>query len=173
MGDMNRPPRTRKEPTMPKAAKKITLSREEQQDAELQAIGRRAFESIAEMVAKLDAVELDDDGQPTDEPDEEARDKAREEIQEDALSVQVRSGWYTPGDGDGSPEEFELLLGTGGPAVRIIGDLDHHGQPTSARLETQNWGTPWTEYRGWNGAHSAYQATLLAYCQCFYFGEGG
>lgn len=95
--------------------------------------------------------------------DEEA---ARERIQEDALSVQVRSDWYSPGDEDGAkPAEFEILLTTGGPALRIIGDLDEHGQPTRARMEHQDWGTPWQEL------FEADRDVLLTYAQQFYFGE--
>ena len=47
---------------------------------------------------------------------------ARATILQDPLSVQVRSGWCSPGSGPGSPEEYEILLATGGPAARIIGE---------------------------------------------------
>jgi hypothetical protein len=96
--------------------------------------------------------------------------EARERIQEDALSLEVRSDWYSPGadadDDARKPAEFCLLLTTGGPAVRIVGDLDEHGEPSRPRLQVQDWGKPWTEYL------DADSAVLLAYCQCFYFGEG-
>lgn len=99
------------------------------------------------------------------------RDEANERIQQDPLSLQVRSGWYTPGNrsdsSDHEPaEEFEILLSTGGPATRIIGELDESGEPTRARLQAQDWGTVWTDYV------QADQDTLLSYCRCFYFGEG-
>jgi hypothetical protein len=110
-----------------------------------------------------------DDAEELEELEEAAgdtadQDEARERIQEDALSVQVRSGWTDPGD-DLTAEEFELLLCTGGPAVRIIGDLDQHKQPTRARLQVQDWHKPWTEYMG------ADRDTLLTYAACFNFGE--
>lgn len=94
------------------------------------------------------------------------QDEARERIQEDALSVQVRSGWYTPGDHDrdDAPAEFELLLTTGGPAVRIIGELDGNGEPDRAWLEVQDWGKPWTEYYT-----TGIGETCLAYARCFNF----
>lgn len=159
-------------------------------DDELQEIGRRAFESIAEMVARLDAMEqvsecccattTTTDGIVTcdacdapctlqDDPvdaDETAREKARQEIQEDPLSVQVRSDWYSPGE-ESTPGEYQILLSWGGPATRIIGDLNEHGEPMRATLEAQDWGTPWTEYRGaWaNGGAE----TLLAYARQFYY----
>jgi hypothetical protein len=90
----------------------------------------------------------------------------RERIQESPLSVEVRSGWHTPG-GDNTPEEFNILLSTGGPALRIIGDLDEHGEPTRAYLQYQDWGTPWTDYFPGSGSGEV----LLTYCQQFYFGE--
>lgn len=90
--------------------------------------------------------------------------QARERIQEDALSVEVRSGWASIGE-TLTPEQFCILLVTGGPAVRIRGEFDGHQEPQRAWLEVQDWGTPWTQYFG------AKQDTLLAYAQCFYFGE--
>lgn len=99
-------------------------------------------------------------GDCTDEED------ARERIQEDPLSIEVRSGWYTPGD-EPEPEEFQILLCTGGPAVRIVGELDQYRQPCRAWLEYQDWFTPWIEYYG----EEVNSDVLLTYCQQFYFGE--
>lgn len=113
-------------------------------------IGKATYESIAEMVEALDG------------EDEES---AREIIQEDPLSVQVRSDWYTPGEEDVKPSEYEILLSTGGPASRIIGDLDEYAQPTRARLQVQDWGKLWTEYMDVD------YKVLLRYAQCFHFGE--
>lgn len=116
----------------------------------LQEIGRGAYAAITEMVAALEG----------------DREEAMQRIHEDALSVEVRSGWHTPGDANGrKPAQFNILIATGGPAVRIIGELDEHAEPICAWLEVQNWGTPWTEYT------NADDATLLAYANCFYFGE--
>lgn len=72
-------------------------------------------------------------------------DAARAAIQEDALSVETRSGWHSPGE-QGEDEEYCILLCTGGPAVRIIGELDQYNEPSSARLQYQDWFTPWEEY---------------------------
>lgn len=95
-------------------------------------------------------------------------DSARETIQEDALSVQVRSDWYSPGDSEGrKPGEFEILLCTGGPAVRLIGELSEHCEPDSVRLQHQDWGTPWTEHF----LNSNQREYVLTYCRQFYFGE--
>jgi hypothetical protein len=97
----------------------------------------------------------------------ESEDDARERIQEDALEVQVRSAWYTPSSNQNvTPDEFYILLCTGGPAVRIMGELDDNMQPSRAWIEYQDWGTPWTQLFG-----EIEQSTLLEYCQQFYFGE--
>lgn len=116
-------------------------------------------EDAEELAALEKAVTLD--GEELDE------DKARERIQEDALSCLVRSGWYSPGDSDAdkAPSDFELLLTTGGPAVRIRGELGANMEPSRAWLEVQDWGKPWTQY------FQASQETLLTYARCFYFGE--
>jgi hypothetical protein len=92
------------------------------------------------------------------------QDEARERIQEDPLSVEVRSGWVSIGT-EMEAEEFVILIGTGGPATRIRGELDQYKQPSRAWLEVQDWGTPWTRY------FDADQETLLTYCREFYFGE--
>jgi hypothetical protein len=96
--------------------------------------------------------------------------QAQQRITEDALSVEVRSGWYVPGgalEDSAVPVEYTILLGTGGPAARIIGDLDEHCQPTSAHFEYQDWFKPWTRAR----LSSADEDVLLKYAQQFYFGE--
>lgn len=164
-------------------------------EQDLQRIGQCAYDALAEMVAALQCdyerlEELRDDRDAHD-PDDydglawdvefpaeakelaeledaagdcESEDDARQRIEEDPLSLQLRSGWYSPGE---TPEslEYELLLGTGGPAVRIIGELGMHNEPDSATLQTQDWFTPWTDF------HGADDDVLMAYVSCFYFGE--
>ena len=161
----------------------------ETKDRDLQEIGRSAFASIQEMVTALECdydrlTELRDERANLEESalqawDEEngeelkdladtagdctSREEAEERIHEDPLSVEVRSGWTSVGELM-EAEEFVILLGTGGPAIRIRGELDD-GQPSRAWLEVQDWFTPWTEYIG------ASQDVLLTYAQQFYFGE--
>jgi hypothetical protein len=93
----------------------------------------------------------------------EAAEKFMSEEMSEPLSLQVRSGWQNIGD-TLEPGEFEILLSTGGPALRIVGNLDEHREPTEARMQWQDWGTPWTTY------HQADEDTLLAYAQNFYWG---
>lgn len=85
-------------------------------------------------------------------------------IYDHPLSVEFRSGWVTNRK-DMEPEEFMILLSTGGPALRIVGSIDNHGIPSDCALEYQDWGTPWTEYFGVD------HDLLQTYCECFYFGE--
>ncbi len=95
-------------------------------------------------------------------------DGAHRAIDESPLSVEVRSGWHTPGSEDCKPEEYCILLGTGGPACRIVGDLSDYGQPESAHFEYQDWFKPWTR------AHLSGEDedTLQEWASHFYYGEG-
>ena len=95
----------------------------------------------------------------------EQDDDARQEIEESVLSVSVRDGWRQPRmpNEDGA-DEYEILLTTDGPALRIWGELDRHCQPSSAELQMQDWLLPWTRY-------PAPEATLLEFANCFWFGE--
>ena len=133
------------------------------------------FESIVEMVKRLrhsrdcenlQCMEGKEGGDSWDDPKSyHDEDSARQAIIEDALDVQVRSGWHAPGWESG-PEEYRILLCTGGPAVRIIGELNQHKEPESAKLEYQDWFTYWEEHR-----EGIDEDILLAYAGCFYFGD--
>ena len=129
---------------------------EKKSDAEEQAEAQ--VSSIVEMVEALQKAE--------EEGDDTKREEAETAIHEDPLSVEVRSGWTSPG-AKMEAEEFCILLCTGGPAVRIVGDLSEHGEPTRARVQHQDWGTPWIEIF----PSSDDREKILTYCQQFYFGE--
>ncbi len=92
--------------------------------------------------------------------------RARTSIEENALSVDVRSAWTSPHEM--KPSEYQIILCTGGPAVRITGNLNEYSQPSDARMEYQDWFTPWKEYH--DGNAETYNG-LLDYAQQFYFGE--
>lgn len=91
-----------------------------------------------------------------------------EQAREQPLSVCVRcSEWQDPcASQDLSPDEYQILLSTGGPALRIVGELNAHCEPCSARLQHQDWGTPWTEYL--NGVD---RDALLWFAGLFWFGD--
>jgi hypothetical protein len=115
------------------------------------------YASIIEMLQALNA--------DTDEADQKYED-AMQVIHESVLSVMVRDGWREPGQtfAEDGAEEYEILLTTGGPALRIYGHLNSNGEPHSAEMQWQDWGTRWTRY-------PSPEADLLRFAQCFYFGE--
>ena len=92
----------------------------------------------------------------------ESREDVEERIQEYPLSVEVREGWKEPGT-VGNLDDFQILLCTGGPAVRIRGELNN-GEPCRAWIEYQDWGTPWMQF------FDANQSVLVDFCSRFYFG---
>lgn len=118
-------------------------------------------ETIAEMIRAL----------------EDARDgydnSAEDAIQEAPLTVEVRSGWYNPYDSGPEAGEYQILLPTGGPALRITGRLGGYARPETADLEYQDWGTPWTRYHPAYGdpLFDSHNADILTFAQQFYFGE--
>jgi hypothetical protein len=119
-------------------------------------------ELIDELAAARDAAAQDAPG-----ADEKA-DEIRQRIEEGPLSVTVRGSWHTPGDPEGNnPVEYEILLSTGGPALRIYGELDEFKQPESFHLQWQDWFKPWTECDITDEEREA----LGEYAACFYFGE--
>lgn len=90
-------------------------------------------------------------------------DETETAIRDSVLSVMVRDGWHSPGQpSEDGPEEYEILLSTGGPACRIFGLLDKHGTPETAEMQVQDWGTHWTYY-------PTPQAPLVDFASHFYF----
>ncbi len=134
---------------------------EKKEDTRAKDQARAQLGSIMEMMKALDGGgEIDGE-----EIDEET---ARERIQEDPLSVEVRSDWHEPGSKDDKPTAYNILLCTGGPAVRIIGTLDEYGQPETAQIEYQDWFTPWVSYAD---TSSEEDEGLLTYARQFYYRE--
>jgi len=118
---------------------------------------RAKLDSIIEMMRALET------GEEIDGED------AHDRIQEDPLSVEVRSDWHSPGDGNDKPAVYEILLCTGGSAVKITGELNEYCEPETAQIEYQDWGTYWKRYTDTN---SAEDEVLLDYAQQFYYGGG-
>lgn len=158
----------------------MTTIENEDKLASAKSQGQAQFESIREMVSELRGVEAAFENTESDALID-AQDAARERIQEDALSVEVQSGWVAPGAWDAGlgrdrvkPEEYCILLCTGGPACRIIGTLDEYCQPETARMEVQDWFQPWTEYRpvllGTDAGETA-EDVMLTYARVFWYGE--
>ena len=89
---------------------------------------------------------------------EKIAEEAREEIENDALEVAT-------GKEFNGTKTYMILLSTGGPATRIIGELDEHGQPTTATFQFQDWFLPWTEAQ----LSQEEKQTLIKYAEFFYF----
>jgi len=89
-----------------------------------------------------------------------SREDAIDRIMEDPLSIQFRGGWHDR-DSESEDEEFMILLTTGGPAVRIIGEFGQGRSIHRVYLQVQDWGTPWTDYYEENISD-----VLEAYCHC-------
>jgi len=123
------------------------------------------IKSICSMMKALE--EAEEKGKVTFEGDEYDEEGMREMIEQNALEVSVRSGWYRPGTEPEKPDEFKILLCTGGPAVRITGDLDGYGQPESATVEYQDWFTYWEKYLDTTPEQ---EELILRYCHHYYFG---
>ena len=134
-------------------------------EEKLQEIGASAYESIEDLifagrvaqdgadadvpVERLAALKYSEEDETVDF--EGARldaEDLRERVLEDPLEILVRTEWHAIGAADVRPDSYQILLSTGGPATRIVGGLDEHGEPTSATLEAQDWFQPWTAYRG-------------------------
>ena len=111
--------------------------------------------SIVEMVGALDT---DNDAD---------LEEALQCIQEDPLSIEVRSDWHLPGSSTNALAEYEILLCTGGPATRIIGKLGQYNEPIDACLQFQDWFTPWVKYE----CGSDEQNALIKYAEQFWYGE--
>ena len=129
---------------------------------------RGQLESIKELYKNYLKADLIDDYNKQDE--------IREQAQEEALSVEFRSSW-TSNLEDMKPEEFKILLSTGGPACQIVGKLDQYNQPTDIEIQYQDWFTPWESlqlnctYADKSPNITSDYEALEWFCNCFYFGQ--
>ena len=98
--------------------------------------------------------------------DYEKQEEIKENILNSALSVEFRSGW-TSNPNELEIEEFKILLTWGGPALRVIGELNQYKEPENIKMQYQDWGTFWTDFE----ITENQQEALNWFCNCFYFGE--
>ena len=104
----------------------------------------------------------------TDQEQEEKLEEIRESILNSALSVEFRNGWYSDLyhlKGVTEPIEFKILLSWGGPALRVIGEIEDN-YAINPKMQFQDWGTPWTDFE----ITESQQDALNWFCNCFYFG---
>tara|TARA_Y100001972_G_scaffold82524_1_gene100451 strand:+ start:39 stop:455 length:417 start_codon:yes stop_codon:yes gene_type:complete len=121
------------------------------------------IESIVEDYEKLSYLERLN---PTTIEQQEEIEQTKESILNSALSIQVRSGWTSLNESF-QPQEFNILLSWGGPALRIIGDLNEYKEPENPVLQFQDWFTRWEDLK----INSQQYDALVWYCSQFYFGE--
>jgi hypothetical protein len=96
---------------------------------------------------------------------QDVADDIEQTMREGVLDVQVRSGWQAS-DEHLEAAQFQILLTTGGPALRLIGDLED-GEPSRSWFEIQDWGTPWF------GLHCQHSYEIQAkdwFARLFFFG---
>ena len=113
---------------------------------------------------------LDDlDGDAETDPSENLQESITNYAREMPLSVRIRSDWHNPGEAF-TAAEFEILLSTGGPACRIIGELDSGSVAWQSGcrpvLQHQDWFKPWIE-----ASYDIDTNALLWFCEQFYYGE--
>ena len=124
-----------------------------------------AISHIESMVEDYEICSYIEQSNPTTTEQEEKLEETKESILNSALSVEFRSGWYSSLDDELVPEEFKILLSWGGPALRIIGELENF-IPVNPKLQFQDWGTLWTDLEITEDQQNA----LDWFCNCFYFG---
>ena len=108
--------------------------------------GQRFIETASEVLKRVNS------------NNEKVSEEAREEIENDALEVAT-------GKEFNGTKTYMILLSTGGPATRIIGELDEHNQPVTAHFQFQDWFLPWTEAQ----MNEEEEQTLIQYAGFFYF----
>jgi len=122
------------------------------------------LESIVELAVAMETAQTY--GEAFFEGETLSFDELENRAREWPLSVLVRSEWTSPGS-ELTPAEYEILLCTGGPAVRLRGDLSNYGEPETAFLEYQDWYTTWDRI-----ALSADESDALTqFASLFWFGE--
>lgn len=87
---------------------------------------QQAKVQVSSIVDMIRAIECDFD-RLEEQADQDA-------IYETPLSVEVRSGWRPVGEDAGEPEEFRIVLCTGGPHVELTGDIGG-----TVRVVFQDW----------------------------------
>ena len=126
---------------------------------------RAQIDTLCEMMETYEATQ--EEGSALYEGQRVEREDMEEIIEGDALSVEVRSDWHTPGQEE-EAIEFSILLCTGGPAVRIVGNLGQHNTPETAVVQYQDWFTKWENY---TETTEEEDEMILDYCNMHYFGE--
>lgn len=92
---------------------------------------------------------------------EDDDEQAREELEQMPLSIELES--HRP---NRSTCQFVILLGTGGPADRIVVEVDEHGAIETAEYEYQDWFQCW--YAPRQDRERVMRFTQFFYFECSY-----
>jgi len=87
---------------------------------------------------------------------------------EQLQAAQLRTYWHDPAEPLTQPGVGCILLSTGGPALRLLVELDCDAQACGVMLGYQDWGTPWTRFP----ITGAEEEALEWFAGLFWFGEG-
>ena len=123
---------------------------------------------IKSMVENFEEISYLNSLNPTTQEQEERIEEITQEVLNAALSLEFRNGWYSDLyhlKGVTEPIEFKILLSWGGPALRIIGEIEEN-YAVNPKLQFQDWGTYWTDFE----ITEDQQKALNWFCNCFYFG---
>ena len=124
------------------------------------------IESIVEDYEKVSYLESLN---PTTQEQELIIEETTQSILDSALSIEFRSGWYSSLYDRvrlGEPAEFKILLTWGGPALRIIGEIENY-YAVNPKLQYQNWFEPWIDLE----ITESQEKALNWFCNKFYFGD--
>ena len=95
---------------------------------------QQAQAQVSSIVNMVRALECDFDRLEEQAGEYADQEEARDAIYETPLSVEVRSGWHSVGEDAGEPEEFRIVLCTGGPHIELTGDIGG-----SVRVVFRDW----------------------------------
>jgi len=129
---------------------------------------QNAIGHIESMVKDFEEISHLESLNPTTTEQENRIEEIRENVLNSALSVEFRNGWYSDLyhlKGVTEPIEFKILLSWGGPALRIIGEIEENFA-VNPKMQFQDWGTLWTDFE----ITEEQEKALNWFCNCFYFG---
>jgi len=127
-----------------------------------------ALNEVEELEAHIDTTKFETEGVTVLYDGEDcSREDILDIIHTMPLSIMIRNDWHTPFENTNKPEEFTILLSTGGPACQIYGELNEYFYPCNVKIQYQDWFTPWIDLE----TSEEDDDILEQFCQQFYFGE--
>jgi hypothetical protein len=117
----------------------------------------QSLAQLAEVARLAELLEADPDN-----------DELQDELRALALSQEVRSDWRCfVATEECDPDEWRLVLCTGGPHVEVRGEFNNYGDPETASLWAADWGQSLAEVP----IPQSSADLLLWFAQTFYWGN--